>query len=109
MAHPRLDTDQLSPDFDEDEDDSDDDGGLLDRADFDAPHWQIVRQLLSLTPTFTTFVVYAFLGLTAVTASAFLGFAVHPVFNVVAAMGFILMYPAAFLGFLVVAAVKAMQ
>lgn len=107
MSHPRLDTEQLSPDFDED--DEDDDDGFLDRFDFDAAHWQVVRQLLLPTPTFTTLVVYGFLGLTVVTASAFLGFAVHPVFNVVAMIGFILMYPAAFLGFLVVAAVKAME
>ena len=107
MAHPRLDTEQLSPDFDED--DEDDDDGFLDRFDFDATHWQVVRQLLLPTPTFTTLVVYGFLGLTVVTASAFLGFVLHPVFNIVAMIGFILMYPLGFLGFLAVAAVKAME
>ncbi|MFC7188099.1 hypothetical protein [Halorubrum yunnanense] len=113
MSHPRLDTDQLSPDFDEDDEDDDDDDsrldGLLDRFDTEAVHWQIVRQLLAPTPTFTTLFVYGFLGLMAVTASAFLGFVLHPVFNGVAMVGFLLMYPLGFLGLLAVVALKAIQ
>ncbi|MFD1572119.1 hypothetical protein [Halorubrum laminariae] len=109
MAHPRLDTEQLSPDFDGDDDDSDDEDGFLDRFDFDATHWQVLRQLLLPTPTFVTLVVYGFLWFSGVTMAAFLGFVVHPVFEMVALAGFVLMYPAGFLGLVVVIAVKAIQ
>lgn len=114
MAHPRLDTEQLSPDFDEDDDDSDGDGdgrldGFLDRFDFEASHWQAVRQLLLPTPTFVTLAVYGFLWISGVTMAAFLGFVVHPVFNMAAIAGFVLMYPIGFLGLVVVLAVKAIQ
>lgn len=108
MAHPRLDTEQLSPDFDDDEDDEDEDG-LLDRFDFDAAHWQVVRQLLLPTPTFLTLAVYGFFWLTGVTVAAFLGYVLHPVFEMVALAGFVLMYPAGFLALVVVIAAKAMQ
>lgn len=110
MAHPRLDTEQLSPDFDED--DEDDGGrldGFLDRFDTEAAHWQVVRQLLLPTPTFTTLAVYGFLWVSGVTMAAFLGFVVHPVFNIVAMIGFLLMYPLGFFGFLAVIAVKTMR
>jgi len=107
MSHPRLDTDQLAPEFDED--DEDDDSSRFDRFDFDATHWQVVRQLLRPTPTFTTLAVYGLFGLMAVTASAFLGFVLHPVFNALAFVGFLLLYPAGFLGLFVVIAMKAMQ
>ena len=108
MSHPRLDTEQLSPDFDEDGDDDSDDS-FLDRFDTEAVHWQIIRQLLAPTPTFTTLFVYGFLGLMAVTASAFLGFVLHPIFNAVAMVGFLLMYPLGFLGLVVVIVFKAIQ
>lgn len=112
MAHPRLDTEQLSPDFDEDDEDDDDGGrldGFLDRFDFEATHWQAVRQLLLPTPTFVTLVVYGFLWFSGVTMAAFLGYVLHPVFNMVAMAGFVLMYPVGFLGLVVVIAVKAIQ
>jgi len=101
MAHPRLDTEQLSPDFD-DEDDEDSEDGLLSQFDFDAPHWQVLRRLLMPTPTFTTLAVCGFLGLTTVTVSAFLGFVLHPVFNAVAMVVFFSMYLLGFLGLLIV-------
>lgn len=100
MSHPRLDTEQLSPGFDGNDDE--DDGGVLDCFDFDAAHWQILRQLLMPTPTFTTLAVCGFLGLTTVTVSAFLGFVLHPVFNAVAMVVFFSMYPLGFLGLLIV-------
>jgi hypothetical protein len=107
MSHPLLDTEQLSPEFDGNDDE--DDGGVLDRFDFDAGHWQILRQLLMPTPTFTTPAVCGFLGLTTVTVSAFLWFVLHPVFNAVAMVIFFSMYPLGFLGLVVVIAMKAVQ
>jgi hypothetical protein len=95
MAHPRLDTEQLSPDFGEDDEDGNGDDGRLNRFDTEAAHWQVVRQLLTPTPTFMTLLVYGFLGLMAVTASAFLGSVVHPIFYLVAMIGFVLIYPLA--------------
>jgi len=106
-SQPRRDTEQLSPGFDGNDDE--DDGGVLDRFDFDSAYCQILRQLLMPTPTFITLAVCGFLGLTKVTVSAFLGFVLHPVFSAVTMVVFFLMYPLGFLGLVVVIAMKAVQ